>query len=247
VPAWRWWLQLTGEAIGAEAARCRWSSSGGLGGGGGVGGGRTLAVNDAVLVGRGKWRMVSTASVLTVALRWLEARTARWRPPCSPGASAMLLGARRLSAYRSSAHTEERVEARVEWKEEEAVFASRRRLAANKGDKGGARGGGTAWAARGGKEEQVAWGGPAGMTTRWRRGRDRRSIRMCVGRCRFERVWTVALGRAQFIVPNCFPFIQITSKLCNSNSLPFQGPKIFKLCKVLNLNMMNNFVHWLNF
>jgi hypothetical protein len=58
--------------VSAKAARCSWSSSGGLGGGGGVGGGRTLAVDGEVLVGQGKWRMVPTASVswwLCVGLR----------------------------------------------------------------------------------------------------------------------------------------------------------------------------------
>jgi hypothetical protein len=113
--------------------------------------------------------------------------------------------------------------------------------------RGGARGGSASWAARGGREEQVAGGGPIGTTTRQWCGRDRRSVRTRAGHCRFVRVRTEAPGRAQFIVPNCFPFIQIASKLCNSNSLPSQGPKIFKLCKVLDLNMMNNFVHWLNF
>jgi hypothetical protein len=64
----------------AEVAWHRWSSSGGLGGGSGVDGGQTLVVDDEVLTGQGKWQMVPTASVLVVALRWLEARTARWRP-----------------------------------------------------------------------------------------------------------------------------------------------------------------------
>jgi hypothetical protein len=79
---------------------------------------------------------------------------------------------------------------------------------------------------------QVAQGSPTGTATwRWR-DRDRRSVRMRTGRNRFERVGTVALGRAQFKVPNRSPFIPIASKLCNSNSLPSQRPKIFKLCKV---------------
>jgi hypothetical protein len=95
-----------------EAARRRWRSSGGLGGGSGVGGGQTLLVDNEVLAGRGKWQMVPTASVLMVALCWLEARTARWRPPCSPGAVAMVLGARRLSAYGSSTR---RSEHRLTW------------------------------------------------------------------------------------------------------------------------------------
>jgi hypothetical protein len=33
----------------------------------------------------------------------------------------------------------------------------------------------------------------------------------------------------------------------NSNSLPFRVPKKFKLCKMLGLNMLNNFLHWTNF
>jgi hypothetical protein len=90
-------------------------------------------------------------------------------------------------------------------------------------------------------------GGLTGTTTRRWHGRDRRCVRTCIERYRFERVGTVALGRAQFTVPTHFPFIPIASKLWNSNSLRSQGPKIFKLCKVLDLNMMNNFVHWLNF
>jgi hypothetical protein len=59
------------------------------GGGSRAEGSRTHAVDDEVLAGWGKWRMVPTASALAVALRWLEARPARWRPPCSPVAAAM--------------------------------------------------------------------------------------------------------------------------------------------------------------
>jgi hypothetical protein len=54
----------------------------------------------------------------------------------------------------------------------EATFASRRRLVADKGNRVGARAGGAAWAARGGREEQVAQAGPAGMTTWWRCSHD---------------------------------------------------------------------------
>jgi hypothetical protein len=126
-------------------------------------------------------------------------------------------------------------------------FFLRSRPQGDKAVRGGARGGSATWAAHGGQEEQVARGGPAGTTTQRWRGHDRRSIRMHAGRCWFERVRTVALDRAQFTVPNRFPFIQITSKLYNSNSLLSQGPKIFKLCKVVDLGMMNNFVPWLNF
>jgi hypothetical protein len=93
---------------------------------------------------------------------------------------------------------------------------------------------------------QVARGGPAGMATRQWRSHDRRSVRTCDGHCRFSGS-AVALGRAQFTVPNHFSFIPIASKLCNSNYLPSHGPKIFKLCKVLDLNMVKNFVHWINF
>jgi hypothetical protein len=104
-----------------------------------------------------------------------------------------------------------------------------------------------AWATCGGREGQVARGGLVGTATRWWCSHDRCSLRTRTGRCRFERVGIVALGRVQFKDPNRFPFIQIASKLCNSNSLHSQGPNIFKLCKVLYFNMMNNFVHWLNF
>jgi hypothetical protein len=79
------------------------------------------------------------------------------------------------------------------------------------------------------------------------RGHNRGSVKTRAGCCRFERVRTVALGRAQITVPNRFPINQIASTICSSDSLPSLGPKIFKLCKALDLNMMNNFVHWLNF
>jgi hypothetical protein len=101
-----------------------------------------------------------------------------------------------------------------------------------------------AWAAGGGGEGQVARGGPVGTATRRRYGCDRRSVRTRAGRCRFERVRSVALGRAQFTDPNCFPFFQIVSKLCNSNSLRSQVPKIFKLCKVLDLMGEVNWWWW---
>jgi hypothetical protein len=71
---------------------------------------------------------------------------------------------------------------------EEATFASQRKLATDKGDRGGACGGGAAWTTCGGREEQVAQGSPAGTATRRRHDRDRRSVR------------AVALGRAQFTV-----------------------------------------------
>jgi hypothetical protein len=48
------------------------------GGGSRAGGSRTRAVDDEVLMGQGKWRMVPTAMALAVALHWLEARPAWW-------------------------------------------------------------------------------------------------------------------------------------------------------------------------
>jgi hypothetical protein len=79
------------------------------------------------------------------------------------------------------------------------------------------------------------------------RGHDQGSVRTRAGRCRFEQVGTVALGRAQSQFQTVFLINQIASTLCNSDSLPSLVPKIFKLCKGMDLNVMNNFVHWLNF
>jgi hypothetical protein len=105
--------------------------------------------------------------------------------------------------------------------------------------RGVAHGVAAACATRGGRGGQVATVGG--------RSHDRGFVRTRVGRCRFERVGTVALGRAQSQFQTVFLINQIASTLCNSDSLPSLIPKIFKLCKGLDLNVMNNFVHWLNF
>jgi hypothetical protein len=130
------------------------------GGGSWAEGSRTCAVDDEVLVGQGKWQMVRTASGLAVALRWLEAHPARWRSPCSPGAGAMVLGARRPSAYRSSAHVEERAEASGEKRRKQPLLLDEG-LQWIRAMEIGARGGGAAWPARGGREWQMAWGAAA--------------------------------------------------------------------------------------
>jgi hypothetical protein len=57
---------------------------------------------------------------------------------------------------------------------------------------------------------------------------------------------TVALGRAQFGAP----FFSIDQKLlnfCNSNMLPSRNPKMSKLCMVLELSILNDISHWVNF
>jgi hypothetical protein len=41
--------------------------------------------------------------------------------------------------------------------------------------------------------------------------------------------------------------IQNQLKLANSNSVPSQGPILFKLCMRLQLDMVNNFLNWPNF
>jgi hypothetical protein len=58
---------------------------------------------------------------------------------------------------------------------------------------------------------------------------------------------TVVLGRAQSQFQTVFLINQIASTLCNSDSLLSLVPKIFKLCMGLDLNVMNNFDHWLSF
>jgi hypothetical protein len=63
-----------------------------------------------------------------------------------------------------------------------------------------------------------------------------------LARSETDPVGTVALGRAQSQFQTVFFLInQIASTLCNSDSLPSLVPKIFKLCKGLDLNVMNNF------
>jgi transposase InsO family protein len=44
-----------------------------------------------------------------------------------------------------------------------------------------------------------------------------------------------------------FPIIQTLHKFCNSNLLHYQIPKMSKICRLLDMNLMNNFVHWLDF
>jgi hypothetical protein len=40
---------------------------------------------------------------------------------------------------------------------------------------------------------------------------------------------------------------QYLKSIQNSKSRPFLGPKIFKLCKELDLNLVNKLSHWPNF
>jgi hypothetical protein len=55
---------------------------------------------------------------------------------------------------------------------------------------------------------------------------------------------TVALGRAQF---GAQPIVQKMLKFCKSNMLPSQNPKMSELGMVVELNILNNFSHWVNF
>jgi hypothetical protein len=57
---------------------------------------------------------------------------------------------------------------------------------------------------------------------------------------------TVALGRAQFGAP-FFPIVQKLLNFCNSNMLPPRNPKMSKLCMVLELSILNDFSHWVDF
>jgi hypothetical protein len=57
---------------------------------------------------------------------------------------------------------------------------------------------------------------------------------------------TVALGRAQFGAV-FFPIVQKLLKFCNSNMLPSRNPKMSKLGMVLELIIVNNVSHWVDF
>jgi hypothetical protein len=59
-----------------------------------------------------------------------------------------------------------------------------------------------------------------------------------------ERFWVAGLWAGPVI--RSFSNIQKPSKLENSNTLPSQGPKIFKLCMRLYWNVINNFLHCKN-
>jgi hypothetical protein len=59
----------------------------------------------------------------------------------------------------------------------------------------------------------------------------------------FEPAFTVAMSEAQFPFQSFSNYSNLHQSF-NSNQMPSRGPKIFKLCEVLDLNMMNNFPHW---
>jgi hypothetical protein len=62
---------------------------------------------------------------------------------------------------------------------------------------------------------------------------------------RSKAVW--AADRCAWPSKHFFPNFQIHSKLCNSIQMSSRGSKIFMLCMVLYLSILNNFSHCPNF
>jgi hypothetical protein len=70
---------------------------------------------------------------------------------------------------------------------------------------------------------------------------------MCVGHGQFKLgSVNVVLGRAQFTVDLILQYSNILH-VCNSNQKASRVAKMFKLCMRLDLNLVNNCLHWTNF
>jgi hypothetical protein len=80
----------------------------------------------------------------------------------------------------------------------------------------------------------IAW-----WPTLWRAGA--RSGTGCPG---WNPFWAAACGLGPV---KRFPSIQNYLKFRNSNLVPSQGPKLFKLCMRLYLNILSNFFNWVDF